>query len=216
MSSSSPPLQPLLIDAPDRGVLFVVSGPSGVGKSTLITRAVKRVPGLSFSVSATTRAPRPGEVDGRDYQFMDIARFEALLADGALLEHARVYDNYYGTLRSQVETTLAGGKSILLDIDVQGARQVREGFPTAVHVFVVPPDLPTLERRLRRRNADPEQTIRRRMELAQEQLVDAALYDYIVVNGHLPTAQAVFEGVLLAALHQRSRRESALERVVRT
>lgn len=200
---------------PDRGVLFVVSGPSGVGKSTLVKRAMHTIPELGFSISATTRDPRPGERDGVDYHFVDGDRFAALVEEGAFLEHATVYDRCYGTLREPTEAALAEGRSLVLDIDVQGARQVREQFPEAVHVFVLPPDVATLEHRLRRRNTDDEATIRRRMAQVEEQLRGCVDFDYVVVNDVLDTASAVFTGVLLAEMSRRSRRERAIQAILR-
>lgn len=199
--------------APDRGVLFVVTGPSGVGKSTLIRAARARIPGLGFSVSATTRSPREGEQNGVDYHFLDVPNFEALVRDGAFLEHARVYDRYYGTLRAPVEQALSQGRSIVLDIDVAGHRQVRASGVDAVHVLLLPPDLPTLEARLRARGTDTEQTIRRRMEQVAGQLEAVEEFDHVVVNEDLATAHQVFQGVLLAALTRVSHRPGLVRQV---
>lgn len=199
---------------PDAGALFVVSGPSGVGKSTLIRGAMTRIPGLAFSVSATTRAPRPGEVDGVHYHFVDPARFASLVDEGAFLEHATVYDRSYGTLRAPVERALAEGRSIVLDIDARGSAQVREREPGAVHIVLLPPTLDALAARLRARGTDDDATIARRMALAEEQLRAAPSYDYVVFNDVLPTAQAVFEGIVLAELSRRHRREAALSHMM--
>lgn len=186
--------------APDRGVLFVVTGPSGVGKSTLVRAARARIPGLGFSVSATTRARRPGEVDGQDYHFIEPDRFGELVDQGAFLEHATVYDRSYGTLRAPVEAALSEGRSILLDIDVAGHRQVRASGMEATHVLILPPDLDTLERRLRARGTDDDGVIARRMEQVAGQLEAVAEFDHLIVNDNLQTAHQVFQGVLLAAL----------------
>lgn len=198
---------------PDRGVLFVVTGPSGVGKSTLVRTAMQRIPGLAFSVSATTRAPREGEVDGIDYHFLDREAFEAEVARGAFLEHATVYGRSYGTLRAPVQAALDRGDSIVLDIDVQGAEQVRRTEPEAVHVFLLPPNLATLEARLRARATDDEATIRRRMAEVEQQLRGAGAFDYLVVNDHLETAHTVFQAVLLAEMSRRSRRDGWIRAV---
>lgn len=194
--------------APDVGALFVVSGPSGSGKTTLLHAALEAVPGLEFSVSATTRAPRAGERDGVDYHFVTRAAFERLLEEGALLEHAEVYGNFYGTPRAPVEAALAEGRSIVLDIDVQGAAQVRAAHPEAVSVFVLPPNLAAIEARLRARGLDDDTIVARRVREADEQLAEAAEYDYLVMNDDLPSAHTQFQAVLVAELLRRSRRES--------
>lgn len=207
-------MTPLRWALPDRGVLFVVSGPSGVGKSTLVKAAMARIPGLTFSVSATTRAPRAGERDGVDYHFVSADRFAALAAEDAFLESATVYDRSYGTLREPTEAALARGSSLLLDIDVRGAAQVRARKPDAVHVFVLPPSVGALEDRLRGRGTDPEDTIRRRMEQAMEQLRGCVAYDYVLVNDDLEASHAAFQGILLAETSRRSRRQSVIDRVL--
>jgi guanylate kinase len=206
----------LRLERPDRGVLFVVSGPSGVGKSTLVKAALARVPDIGFSVSATTRAPREGERDGVDYHFVTPAGFADRVAAGEFLEHATVYDRRYGTLRAPTEAVLAEGRSILLDIDVQGSAQVRRAMPEAVHVYILPPSWETLERRLVARGADGAEVIARRMALAEEQLRAAPGYDYQVVNDDLDAAHAVLQGILLAEISRTPRRQRALARVIRT
>ncbi len=193
---------------PDVGALFVVSGPSGSGKTTLLQAALHAVPGLEFSVSATTRPARAGEREGVDYHFVSREAFLALLADGALLEHAEVYGNFYGTPRRPVEAALAEGRSIVLDIDVQGAAQVRAAHPEAVSVFVLPPNLAAIESRLRARGLDDDGIVARRVREADEQLAEAGRYDYLVMNDDLESAHAQFEAVLVAELLRRSRRES--------
>lgn len=203
----------LSLSAPDHGVLFVVSGPSGVGKSTLLRHVFDRVPGLAFSVSATTRAPRPGETDGVEYHFVDPAAFAGMVARGELLEHAMVYAHGYGTPRAPVEAALRAGGSMVLDIDTQGAAQVRSSYPAAVSVFILPPARADLERRLRARGTDPEDVIQRRIRQADLQLAGAGDYDYLVLNDDLTTASATLEAVFLAELCRRSRRQSWLDRV---
>jgi guanylate kinase len=202
------------IDPPDRGVLFVVSGPSGVGKTTLVQRALEHVPGMTFSVSATTRAPREGEQDGVQYHFVAPEKFLALVEAGAFLEHATVYGRSYGTLREPVLTRLSQGGSVILDIDVFGASQVRQHLPDAVHVFVLPPSLEALEARLRRRGTDGEDVVRRRMEEAAQQLRGAPQYDYVVVNHELVTAHQVFEAILVAELSRMSRRRDSVGKLL--
>jgi guanylate kinase len=206
-------MKPLRIRPPDHGALFVVAGPTGAGKSTLVAEAVSRVPGLSFSVSATTRPPRPGEREGVDYHFIDEPTFVSWIAEDAFLEHAHVYDRRYGTPRRPVEAALSAGRSILLDVDLAGTRQVRARIPDAVTIFVLPPDLGTLEKRLLSRGDDPE-VIRRRLVLANEQIAGVGEFDYIIVNDDLEAARAVFTGILLATLHHRARRGSEISRVL--
>ena len=199
---------------PDHGVLFVVSGPSGVGKSTLVKAAMARIPGLEFSVSATTRAPRTGEREGVDYHFLDRERFDLLVAQEAFLEHATVYDRSYGTLREPTRRALDAGRSVLLDIDVRGARQVRQREPAAVHLFVLPPSVEVLEARLRHRATDDEATITRRMEQAMEQLEGCVDYDYVIVNDDLDASHAAFQGILLAETSRRERRQKVIDAVL--
>lgn len=199
---------------PDRGVLFVVSGPSGVGKSTLVKRAMATIPGLHFSVSATTRPARVGERDGVDYHFVDADRFGRLVEEGAFLEHATVYDRSYGTLAAPTEAALASGDSLILDIDVQGAAQVRAAMPDAVHVFVLPPKVAVLEQRLRARGTDDETTIRRRMTQVGEQLRGCVAFDYVVVNDALDTASATFTGILLSEMSRLTRRRRLVHEIL--
>ena len=200
--------------APQRGALFVVTGASGTGKTTLVREALGNVPGIAWSVSATTRAPRVGEVDGRDYHFVSQASFEQKIEAGALLEWARVYGNYYGTLREPVDQALARGDSILLEIDVQGARQVRKAAPEAVLIFVLPPSIGTLETRLRGRATDDDATIARRVAEAREQLQGVGEFDYVVVNDVLASAHHRFQAVLVAELQRRQRHPQLVETFV--
>jgi guanylate kinase len=168
-----------------------------------------------FSVSATTRPPRAGEVEGRDYRFVTDAAFEELVEAGALLEHATVYGRRYGTPRDAVDAALSRGQSVLLEIDVVGAAQVRARMPESVHVFVLPPTVDSLEERLRARGADGDEVVRRRMDEAAEQLRPAPNYDYVIVNRDLAEAQRCFEAVLVAEMFRVGRRGSALDRVLR-
>ncbi|NOY26254.1 MAG: guanylate kinase [Oligoflexia bacterium] len=200
---------------PERGALFVVSGASGTGKTTLVQEALRHIPGLGFSVSATTRPMRPGEVDGRDYHFIDRPRFDAMVSSGELLEWAEVYGQRYGTPRAPVDAAMARGDSVLLDIDVQGARQVRAAMPQAVTIFVLPPDIQTMERRLRARSTDSDAVIAHRMANAQKQLAGAAEVDFVVVNDDLESAQDQLQAVLVAELCRRSRHPSMIARFTR-
>ncbi len=171
-----------------------------------------RIPGLSFSVSATTRGPREGEVNGVDYHFKTKAEFVELRDTGGLLEHASVYDNFYGTPAAPVDQALAQGDSILLDIDLLGARQVRAARPDSVHVFLLPPSIEVLRRRLRARGTDSDEVIARRMELTAAQLAGVGEFDYLVLNDDLDTAHAAFQAVLVAELCRRDRRDSWVRR----
>jgi len=162
------------------------------------------------------RAPRAGEVDGREYHFLSLDDFEGRVQSGAFLEHANVYDRRYGTLRAPVEQSLAAGRSVILDIDVQGARQVKAAFPSCIRVFVLPPNIPVLAERLRRRGTDDDAVIARRMAQVGEQLAGAPEFDYVVINDHLETADAVFESVFLAELARVWRRRTAVTRVLGT
>ena len=197
---------------PDYGALFVVSGASGTGKTTLVREALRRMPGLGFSVSATTRSPRTGEVEGRDYHFVDVQDFERMVSTGELLEWAEVYGNRYGTPRAPVELALARGESILLDIDVQGARLVARAMPEAVTIFVLPPDMAAIEARLRQRSTDSEAVIARRLAEARQQLEGAAEARYLVVNDDLDSAHDQLQAILVAELCRRIRRASLVKR----
>lgn len=192
---------------PDHGALFVVSGASGTGKTTLLRAALDRVPGLEFSVSATTRAPRRGERDGVDYHFVAPDAFREMQRAGELLEHAEVYGTLYGTPRAPVLQALAEGRSIVLDIDVQGAGQVRAVYPEAVTIFVLPPRIEVIRERLVGRGTDGPEVVERRIRDATEQIARCGEYDYLVMNDVLETANAQLQGIFLAELSRRSRRE---------
>jgi guanylate kinase len=181
-NAPDPTSQPSDDAAPPRGTLFVVSAPSGAGKTSLVQTLLNDDPDLWLSVSYTTRAPRTGEVDGQHYHFVDHLRFEEMVAEGAFVEYARVFDNAYGTAEATLREALAAGDDLLLEIDWQGARQVRKRFPEAVTVFIVPPSLEALEVRLRGRAQDSDETIARRMAQARDELSHYGEYDYLVVN----------------------------------
>ena len=171
-----------------RGRLFIVSAPSGTGKTTLAERLVQLMPEVVLSRSFTSRAPREGEADGVDYNFISRARFEAMIAAGDFLEYADVFGNYYGTSASETERVLAEGLDLVLVIDVQGARQVRlRGFES-VGIFVLPPSFAILEERLRKRSKDSEAAIARRLEVARGEVAAVAEYDYIVINDEVERA----------------------------
>jgi guanylate kinase len=171
--------------APHRGLLVVVSGPSGVGKGTVVRRLLQRLPDASVSVSVTTRTPRPGEVDGVDYHFVDEATFERLVADGGLLEWAEVHGARYGTPRGWVEERLAGGADVVLEIDVQGALQVRERKPHALLLFLRPTSHEELARRLSERGTEADDERTRRLADAHRELATSSRFDHVVVNDDL-------------------------------
>jgi guanylate kinase len=179
--------------------VVVVSAPSGAGKSTVLSRVLDDMPGLRFSVSHTTRSPRPGERDGVEYHFVDRPAFEALRDGGRLLEWAQVHGNLYGTATAELERARAEGLDLLLDVDVQGAAQVREKMPDAVTVFVLPPSYEVLERRLRGRDQDDELTIRRRLAAAGREIDAFVSYDYVIVNDDLDACVGALESIVRAA-----------------
>jgi guanylate kinase len=197
---------------PDRGALFVVTGASGTGKTTLVKKALQAIPDLTFSVSATTRPMRHGETDGVDYHFVTQDSFDEMLATGGMLEWAEVYGNRYGTPRAAVDSALSEGRSILLEIDFQGARQVRTAMPEAVGVFVLPPSIQTIETRLRGRQTDSDEVIARRVKEARHQLERCGEFDYLVVNDDLASAHDQFQAVLVSELRRRGRHDSLVAR----
>ncbi len=176
-----------------RAKVFVVTGPSGVGKGTLIERLLQSVPGLELSVSATTRKPRPGEVDGRDYHFLDPGDFERRVAAGEFLEHATYSGNRYGTLHSEVDRRLATGTSVVLEIELQGARQVRTAMPESVQVFIAPPSPEALRERLERRGTDSEDAIAERLRVAGRELAAQREFAHVIVNDDVDRAAAELE-----------------------
>ena len=180
--------------------VFVITGPSGVGKGTLIRELCHRVPGLELSVSATTRAPRDGEEDGRDYHFLTPAEFAAAADRSDFLEHAAYSGNRYGTLRSEVERRLARGTSVVLEIEVQGARQVRAAMPEAVLVFIAPPDAETLRQRLQRRGTDSSEAIDERLRTAEIELDAQQEFKHVVVNDELEEAVEDLVGIVRGEL----------------
>jgi guanylate kinase len=190
-----------------RGLMFVLSSPSGAGKTTLSRLLIEHMPGLQMSVSATTRAKRPGEIDGRDYQFVDKTRFEAMVKGDELLEWATVFDNRYGTPRVPVEAALAGGQDVLFDIDWQGTQQLREkARADVVSVFILPPSAADLEKRLHSRAQDSHEIIRGRMSRASHEMSHWAEYDYIVINHDINEAFAEVQSILKAERLKRERR----------
>jgi guanylate kinase len=195
-----------------RGLMFVLSSPSGAGKTTLSRLLIERVPGLKMSVSATTRPMRPSEVDGRDYMFVDKSRFEEMTKRDELLEWATVFDNRYGTPRAPVEAALSAGQDVLFDIDWQGTQQLREkARADVVSVFILPPSAADLEKRLHTRAQDSDEVIRGRMSRATHELSHWAEYDYIVINHEIDEAFAEVQSILKAERLKRERRSGLTE-----
>jgi guanylate kinase len=189
-----------------RGLMFVLSSPSGAGKTTLSRMLVAEIPALQMSVSATTRPKRPGEVDGKDYYFVDQKRFDAMVANGELLEWATVFGYCYGTPRAPVDASLAAGKDVLFDIDWQGTQQLRSRSPNdVVSVFILPPSATDLEKRLHTRAQDSEEVIRGRMKKAGDEMSHFDAYDYIVVNDNIGIAFESVKSILRAEQLKRER-----------
>lgn len=196
----------------DRGILIVLSGPSGAGKSTVIAALMKRRDDIRFSVSATTRPPRPGETDGKDYFFISREEFDRMIGTDAFLEHAEYVSNRYGTPAAPVEENLTAGYNVLLDIEVQGAEQVLKKRPDAVSVFLCPPSLAELERRLRGRGTDAEEKIKSRLETARREYDKANNYTYIVVNDDAERAAAELDAIITAGLCRSELRLNLLQK----
>ncbi len=194
--------------------LFVIAAPSGAGKTTIVKALVARNPALRFSISYTTRRKRRTEVDGVDYLFVDVVEFERLKKEGELLEYAEVFDNFYATSRSQVEKHLDEGQNVVLEIDWQGARQVRASMPECISIFILPPSLEELERRLRDRRTDSPEVIERRLRDAQDDMSHWDEFDYVIINDKLEQAVSDLESVLAGSGEACARTNVALRRVV--
>ena len=200
-----------------RGDLFIVSSPSGGGKTTLIRRLLSDPPGepLHFSVSHTTRAMRAGETDGREYHFVSVADFQRMVQRDEFLEHNEVHDNIYGTSRGEVLPRLAAGEDVILDIDVQGARDIRRVYSQAVAIFIVPSSPAELEKRLRSRGLDGEEAIRKRLINAAKEIQEAALFQYVIVNDDLERATLELQSVVRARRLSPERQAARLARIRR-
>ena len=194
--------------------IFVISAPSGSGKSTLVNRLLHDVPGLSFSISYTTRAPRGSERDKFDYNFITREDFEARIARGEFLEHAEVFGNYYGTSRLALEQAVAEGKDLLLDIDVQGARQLKVALPEAITVFVLPPSRRVLEQRLRARSQDSDAVIQRRLRGAAKEVRNYTQYDYVLINRDLDECAKDLEAIVRTERLRRARMEDDIRPIL--
>jgi len=196
------------------GNVFVVSAPSGAGKSTLVQRLVRSVPDLIFSISFTTRKPRPGEVDGLDYFFIDDARFDAMVREDGFVEWVEVYGHRYGTGRDWLNGVLATGLDVLLDIETTGALNLRRAIPDARMIFILPPSAAALEQRLRSRGKDSDEQIRTRMGHARHELELHRAYDYLVMNDDLELAYRQLEGIIHATRSSRERMAPVAQRLL--
>ena len=193
--------------------MFVISGPSGCGKGTVLKEVLKN-PDLYFSVSATTRDPRPGEVDGVNYRFMTNEAFEALIEQDGFLEYAGYCDHYYGSPKQPVEEQLAMGKSVILEIEVEGAMKVRAARPDAVFVFILPPSMTELENRLRGRGTEAEEVVQKRVAQAKREIGFAEKYDYVVINDDLSAAIADVNAILCAESHKTKKNLEEIKEVL--
>ncbi len=199
-----------------QGLLFIVTAPSGAGKSSLVTAVLADDPGLALSISYTTRAPRPGEANGREYHFVDRTAFQRMLDAGEFLESAEVHGNYYATSQKQIAGERAAGRDVVLEIDWQGAEQVRRIFPEAIGVFILPPSSAELERRLRARGKDSDETIRRRLAAAETEMSHAGEFDYVIINNEFEEARRDLAAVVRASrltLERQSARHPELFRL---
>ena len=200
-----------------RGLLIILSSPSGAGKSTLSRRLLEADPEVQFSISATTRPPRPGEVDGREYFFKGRAAFEAMVARGEMLEHAEVFGNLYGTPRAPVEAAIAAGHDVLFDVDWQGGQQIRNSSlrDAVVSIFILPPSIAELEARLRARGQDADHVVDGRMAKSRDEISHWAEYDYVLVNENLARCEAELRAVIAAERLRRDRRPELVDHVRR-
>lgn len=199
----------------NEGILIVVSGFSGAGKGTLMKRLVEAYDGYALSISATTRKPRPGEEEGREYFFLSREQFEKRIADHALIEHAEYCGNYYGTPRDYVEKELSEGRDVILEIEIQGALKIKEQYPDALLLFVSTPDAAELRRRLSGRGTETQEVIQKRLCRAAKEAGGIEAYDYIVINDDLETCVKELHGIICAAHHAPGRNEAFIEKMRR-
>ena len=196
------------------GTLYIVAAPSGAGKSSLVNALLAREPAISLSISHTTRPPRPGDVDGQHYHFVNRGVFERLVADGAFIEHAEVFGNLYGTSRSAVDPLLAAGRDVLLEIDWQGARQVRAKVPDAISVFILPPSRAALQERMRKRGQDSEEVMQQRLDAARDEMSHYGEFDYLVVNEDFDAAVREMCAIFTASRLRRDRQVARHSRLI--
>jgi len=194
--------------------VFIISAPSGSGKSTLVHHLLETIPGLTFSISYTTRPPRHTETNGVDYIFISRREFEERLERNEFLEHAEVFGNFYGTNRCSLEAAVHEGKDLVLDIDVQGARQLKVALPEAISIFVLPPSRQVLEQRLRSRSEDSEEVIQRRLRGAAEEVRNYTQYDYVLINRELEEASARLAAIVRAARLRKARMEEQVRPIL--
>ena len=195
-------------------LVCIISAPSGSGKSTLVRRLMESDPSLDFSTSVTTRRPRAGEIEGESYYFISVEEFTRLRDNGELLEWAEVFGNFYGTSRAVLERARQRGHDLILDIDVQGAAQLREKLPGAVNVFILPPSRKELEARLRNRSSDPDEVIQRRLRDASREVRNYKEYDYVLVNDRLEASFETLRGILLAERCRKIRVEELIQSIL--
>jgi guanylate kinase len=203
-----------MIEPSDDFLMLIVSSPSGAGKTTLCNRLRGEFPDLRFSVSHTTRKPRPVEVDGRDYHFVDSPSFEQMVRAGAFAEWARVHDHLYGTSLKEIDIARASSRGVLFDIDYQGARQIKASLPGAIGVFILPPSLAELERRLRGRGTEDEATTMRRLANAKMEIEHYGIFDYVIVNDEINRAYEQIRGIVYAERCKRERHAKLCERML--
>ncbi len=184
------------MSSPDKPLIYIISAPSGSGKSTLVNELLKKVGDLEFSISYTTRAPRGSEVNGRQYYFVSRAEFEKMIEEDAFLEYAEVFGNYYGTARRFLHEAEQHGRDLLLDIDVQGAKQIQDKLPDATSIFILPPDRKTLEERLRKRSEDTDEVIQHRLDKATSEIENYPRYNYILINDQLEDSIKLLRAVV--------------------
>lgn len=196
-----------------KGLAIVISGPSGAGKGTICKELVKRNKNISISVSATTRKPRKNEVEGKNYYFYSEEEFNEKIKENDFLEFAKVYGNYYGTPKSKVIEEIENGKDVILEIDIQGALQIKESYPKGVFIFIMPPSMEELRNRITSRGTDSREVILERMECAYNELNYAFKYDYVIINDDLDEAVKIVDSILIAENHRAIRKKDIIEKI---